>query len=71
MNAKPEQIQTGSSADVAEKNNGIAPAASPTELTEVTNDELGQVEGGSAPLHQFKYIPDPGSNGIIGGRSSF
>ena len=46
MNAKPEQIQTGST-DAAEKKNLIAPDAA-AELTEVTNEELDRVEGGPA-----------------------
>ena len=46
MNAKPEQIQTGSNVDSAAKQNLIAPAPGAAELTEVTNEELDRVEGG-------------------------
>ena len=48
MNTKPEQIQTGSSVAAAETQNPIAPDARAAELTDVTNEELDQVEGGSA-----------------------
>jgi hypothetical protein len=47
MNAKPEQIRNGSSADAAETNKLIAPEASAAGLTEVTSKELDRVEGGN------------------------
>jgi hypothetical protein len=47
MNAKPEQIQTGSDLSAAEKTKLTGSEAKPPALTEVSNEELDRVEGGS------------------------
>jgi hypothetical protein len=68
MNAKREQIQTGSSVNESENKIVKATNASATELTEVTDAELNQVDGGSSVLasHVKVFTRDPN---YIGGRS--